>query len=246
MISLGFGFGAQLSPRNLRDGIGVPQAARDRMSNLAPWGEKLPDIMRFGAGSVSEQIQTRTFMGRSGGHAWEEPSYAQGKRPPAVVASEDIMWSAAMGTGPGAITTPLPNGASIAVDDNVVRLLAARLPTANRVVSTAAYFPFVTGGWERRQTPGKAMPAKPMVPFRGQRAAKGQGKPHPKPKNITSWSSRQAMYWFLLLNFDYDATEAELRGGIDVPPKNIGISVAMLERARKALAEHLVPGKAAA
>ena len=235
---IGPGVSYQYSARNQREGLGFPPGLVERLKNLAPATAKWPAIMRQGPGSLAEQIQRRAFMDQTGASTlWREPAYAQGKPLPIrAAAGEKIMWSAALGLGPGSITRSDAHGAAIGVDDTVVRALAAHL--GNQLVSSASYFPFVTGSFSQRRTDGFAKPVKCTNPTKKPRAARGTA-----TYRVGRWSkygSQFAMWWFLGLTYDYWATEAELRAGIATPPKNLGISKPMLARARQALADYVI------
>jgi hypothetical protein len=239
---------SQLAPRiSPQEGFSFPPQVNERLRNLSPWAQQLPAIMRFGEGSLAQQIATRTYLDETdGAHPWREPFYAHGALPPPVAAGEEIMWAAALGEGPGGVTRIFQNGASLSVDDGTIRALAANLPTASGIVSTAEYFPFKTGDWSDRQTDGLAVGVKPTKPQAlRQRSRPGAGRKFPKPKNPDSVNVRYALYWFLGFNYDYWPSGTEMEAGIPTPPTNMGISGGIIERAKAALWDYVLEGVAA-
>lgn len=241
MNGMRFTVRGQFSPRNQIEGLGFPVAIEERMRNLQPWAQGLPEIIRRGEGSLEQQIQTRTYLDLEGGAtAWREPAYATGAQPEAARRSEAVMFDAVLAQGPGSITRINQAGCEIGVNDLVVRQLSATLPNANGIVSTASYFGFVTGDFTERTTDGLARAVKPTRPASARRkGVRGSGS-GVRPQNITAVSAKLAMYWFLGLNYGYWPTEAELTGGIPTPPKNMGISRKVVERATTALFDHLL------
>ena len=201
----------------------VEQLARAKDPTLPM--SKVPQIMRFGPGSLDDQIRSRTHFAQDGARIpWQEPEYASG----ATAFSrhellEDIMWDAVRG-GPGSITRSSSHAASVGVNDQIVRTRSAEL--GNQIVSTASYFGFVTGGCQERTSSARAKPSKPTKSGRGE-----------FPRN-------KAMWWFLRLNFNYSATAEELSSGIVVPPKNMGFNPVMLERVRKVILSYILTGRA--
>lgn len=197
----------------------------DRMKDLSPITSKWPQMIRFGPGSLDEQIRQRTHFTRGGGKVpWQEPAHAAGARSGGRVAQlEDVMWQSVRG-GVGSITGSTKFGATVGVNDVSVRIRSAEL--GNRIVSTASYFGFVTGEFEERTGPALAKAVKPTK--------KGKGE---FPRN-------KAMYWFLLLVMGYKASADELSTGLSVPPKNMGFNPTMTDRIKLMVQRYIVEGVA--
>ena len=197
----------------------------DRMRDLAVITRKWPQVMRFGPGSLDEQIRQRTHFTRSGSRvAWDEPSYVSGASAfNSAALLEDVMWQSVRG-GPGSITRNTAFTATVGVDDRSVRIRSAEL--GNKIVSSAPYFSFVTGSFQERESPARAKPAKPTKTGRG------------------AFPFNTAMYWFLKLQFNYTASAEELSAGIPVPPKNLGINPTMVRRLTEMTRRYIVTGSA--
>jgi hypothetical protein len=210
---------------------------RARAEDPSPWARTVPEIVRRGPGSFGEQIDRRQHYQLAGGTLpWREPAYAKGRPDP----DEDILLDAIEGRSPASFTVVDRFGARLGVRDVMLRILyAAR---GNGIVSTAPLASFLTGDFGRRTAPALAKPVKAIRRTgrpRGIRSAAAKA----VARNITKWSRGFAMYFRLLYSFGYDATEAELRAGISVPPKGIGPNPIMERRLRDGLIEYVI-GKA--
>jgi hypothetical protein len=186
--------------------------------------KEFPRMMRFGPGSLDEQIRQRTHFTPAGGRVpWQEPAYASGRATFNVVdLLEDIMWEAARG-GPGSITRSTPFSATVGVDDRIIRARSAEL--GNQIVSNAEYFGFVTGDFQERTSPAAAKPSKPTKSGKG------------------VFPFNTAMYWFLKLQFRHVASASELESGLMVPPKNMGVNPVMIARLATMAMQYIMTGK---
>lgn len=194
-----------------------------RMKDLSAVTRTLPQMMRFGAGSLDEQIRQRSHFSRSGGQIpWQEPTHASGGPQDMVPLLEDVMWQSVRG-GPGSITRSTPLTASVGVNDASIRARSAAL--GNQVVAHTPYFGFVTGNFQERTSAEKAIASKSTKTGKG------------------AFPRNKAMYWFLLLQFGYKATAEELSSGLSVPPKNMGINPVMVDRVRRVVRNYIYTGQ---
>lgn len=211
-------------------------AARD----LSPVMKLAPSIIRKGPGSISEQIQRRAYMAEDGSiRPWQEPSIlpASGRSNPRVLAGEEIMWRAARGESAASITRTGPAFAVVGVNDLLIRQEAARL--GNEIVSGSPYFSFVTGEWSRRTSPAPAIATKPTRRI-GRPGPRTGLAPKVRPENLTAYTVKYAMWWFLGYTYGIWLTESQLRAGVMTPPKNIGWNPVLIERLRDAVTDHVI------
>jgi hypothetical protein len=201
---------------------GVLKELERRTKNTFPVMRKVPDIMRFGSGSLDQQIRTRTHIAPNGAMIrWKEPDYVRGGISSKTVELERVMFDAVRGRSTGGFTKVGRREVEIGVDDAVIRARSASL--GNKIVSNTSYFGFVTGEFQRRTTPAKPVPTKPVANRGG------------------SGHMRWAMFWFIFLNYGVWLSETEF-GSIRIPPKNMGTNPIMLKRISDAVGRYLTTG----
>lgn len=201
---------------------GILKEFERRTKDTLPIMRKVPDIMRFGAGSLEQQIRSRTHIAPNGAMIrWKEPDYVRGGISRRAVALERVMFDAVLGRSTGGFTKVKRREVEIGVDDAVIRARSASL--GNKIVSNTSYFGFVTGNFQQRTTPAKPVPTK-KVRSRG-------GRGH------MQW----AMFWFIFLNYGVWLSESEF-GAIQIPPKNMGVNPIMLRRISNAVGKYLTTG----
>lgn len=217
----------------------LPEIAERAYRQPGFWAGMAP-VIRQGPGSLGEQIEQRTFEDLKGqSHPWIEPDYARGiGLPAAAVARENVLWDAALGRGPGAITRSNDRNVTVGVNDNGVRVQSAAI--GNSIVSSADYFGFVTGEFGERAAPARAKPGK------GVRHTGRRVRTTPVERDVTldpgfkenfsRVTSDSAMWWFLGFTFKVWLSEAQLAAGVLTPPKRIGPSARMIDRIRRELA----------
>lgn len=185
-------------------------------------GRRVVRRIRFGSGSLDEQIRRRAHIDRSGiVRPWKEPM-VQGREVGPDDKMEGIFWRAALGQSGAGSEEMGPARVAIVVNDSLVRREAAQL--GNQIVSSASYFPFVTGGFDERLTPERSVPTKPSRSRRREFVA------------------RFAMWWYLGLTWGVWLTEAELRKGVLTPPKNLGFNPTMMEGLAEIVLKEAIKG----
>jgi hypothetical protein len=171
-------------------------------------GRQVVERVRTGKGGLSTQIDRRTHFDQQGGErAWQEPT-VRGKRLKPDHRMESIFWRAALGKGSGSYEVIRDDRVQLGVRDIAVRREAAAL--GNKIVSTADYFPFVTGGFGTRTEPRRAYAVKP---------SRAGG----------FYQARFAMWWYIALTHGIWLTRAELQAGVLTPPKGLGLNPVMVQ-----------------
>ena len=172
-------------------------------------GKEVVRRARMGKGGLSTQIARRTHFEPGGGERpWQEPRI-RGQALQPDPRHEAIFWNAALGKSAASFQTVGENRVQIGVRDEVVRQQSAAL--GNGIVSTADYFPFVTGGFGTRTTPARAKAVKPSK----SRARFPQAK--------------YAMFWYIALQHKIWLNPRELAEGVLTPPKGLGLNPVMLQ-----------------
>lgn len=182
-------------------------------------GRQAVEQVRRGKGGLAAQIARRTHFDQKGGErAWQEPT-VRGKRLAPDHRMESIFWRAALGQGSGSYEVIRNDRVQLGVRDIAVRQEAAAL--GNKIVSTADYFPFVTGGFGTRTEPKRALAVK---------SSRVGG----------FYQARFAMWWYLALTHGIWLTKSELQKGVLTPPKGLGINPTMVEALTRSLLKAMV------
>lgn len=211
-----------------------------RAADLSPVNQHVPDFLRGGTDGWEAQRAGRIFLHYDGtATPWGVPIYEGNGLPVEAQVREQILTEQLVGAGPASVSRwDAHSGAAGVDDDSFKALMASR---GNGVESPVPYADFILGGFFERQAPGLAVGVKPIAE-RGSGGG-GDGQEHAKPQNITAVTARLAMYWYLLLTYDYDATESEITGGIPVPPQNLGVGPSRYALYVRSLVRYLLTGE---
>ncbi len=198
-------------------------AWRETISDLSSVMAQVPEMVRRGPGSYTQQIGDRAHHTPAGGIVpWIEPPYVEGDPPPEALAREQMIWDAALG-GPGSLTNSGRDFAELGIDDTTVKARSTAIGNKLPVPPSVSYAAFVTGGIGVADNgmPRFAVAAKP---------AKTRRKFKDEKKS-------KAMYWFLRLAFGYNMSSRDYTGGVYTPPKRIGWNPVLLTRFEKLLTD---------